>query len=71
MFSNGTEWQEQRRFSLRNLRDLGFGKMSMEHLIHEEAIKCIHMIKKDLATRQEFVLNNVMNTSQLCKNNSV
>ncbi len=32
-FSNGKEWQEQRRFALKNLRDFGFGKLSMEELV--------------------------------------
>lgn len=35
-FSNGRLWQEQRRFTLRHLRDFGFAKTSMEGLIHEE-----------------------------------
>jgi methyl farnesoate epoxidase / farnesoate epoxidase len=36
IFSQGDLWQEQRRFTLRHLRDLGFGKRSLEGLIHEE-----------------------------------
>lgn len=37
MFTEGTFWTEQRRFSLRHLRDFGFGKKSTEHVIWEEA----------------------------------
>ena len=29
-FSSGQEWTEQRRFSMWQLKDLGFGKSSME-----------------------------------------
>ncbi len=36
IFLNGHAWQEQRRFALRNLRDLGFGKKGMEDLVAEE-----------------------------------
>lgn len=37
MFSEGTFWVEQRRFTLRHLRDFGFGKKSVENVIWEEA----------------------------------
>jgi len=47
MFANGQEWQEQRRFTLRNLRDFGFGKVSMEGLIQEEVEKCVEMLSQE------------------------
>jgi len=37
MFSEGPFWVEQRRFTLRHLRDFGFGKKSVENVIREEA----------------------------------
>ena len=36
MFSHGAYYTEVRRFVLRNLRDLGFGKTSMEGSINHE-----------------------------------
>jgi hypothetical protein len=36
LFANGHNWKVQRRFCLRNLRDFGFGKASMEALIMDE-----------------------------------
>ena len=48
MFANGKELQEQRRFTLKNLRDLGFGKTSMESLIQEEIEKCIELLRKEV-----------------------
>ncbi|KAJ8882485.1 hypothetical protein PR048_014296 [Dryococelus australis] len=36
VFSDGPFWVEQRRFALRHLRDFGFGKTSMDNIMHEE-----------------------------------
>ena len=46
LFSTGHEWVEQRRFALRQLRDLGFGKSSMEDMINEEVGKLIDLLEK-------------------------
>ena len=43
MFSQGNEWNEQRKFSWRYLRDFGFGKQHMEDLI--KVIKTNNFIK--------------------------
>lgn len=40
-FTDGPFWAEQRRFSLRHLRDFGFGKKSLEGIILEEAEELI------------------------------
>jgi len=48
LFSSGDDWSEQRRFSLQNLRDFGFGKSSMTEMIHEEVEKFKNVLRKDL-----------------------
>ena len=44
MFIDGDFFREQRRFTLRHLRDLGFGRTSAEDMIHEEIRELIHVI---------------------------
>jgi cytochrome P450 len=39
IMTEGQEWVEQRRFTLKNLRDFGFGKNSMEAKIQDEIIE--------------------------------
>ncbi len=39
VFGIGPSWEEQRRFTLHNLRNLGFGKVHMEDLLMEEVTK--------------------------------
>ena len=56
MFANGSEWQEQRRFTLKNLRDFGFGKNSMESLIIEEVEKCLEIMSLEVGRTTELHL---------------
>ncbi len=45
IFSEGPNWQENRRFTLHHLRNLGFGKGEMETLIGEEVLEFLSYIK--------------------------
>jgi hypothetical protein len=42
--TTGNYWREQRRFLLKNLKDFGFGKASMESIIQDEMSKlCLNL----------------------------
>jgi len=43
---NGAPWQHDRRFLLRNLRNLGMGKSSMEDALHTEAQAMVEDLRK-------------------------
>nr|pir cytochrome P450 enzyme, CYP330A1 enzyme - green crab, common shore crab [Carcinus maenas]AAQ93009.1 cytochrome P450 CYP330A1 [Carcinus maenas] len=45
--SSGQVWQEQRRFMLHHLRDLGFGKSSYEPVMVEEIAELMDLLKKE------------------------
>lgn len=45
MFVEGDFFREQRRFTLRHLRDIGFGKSSSEQLVHEEIHDLVEAIR--------------------------
>ena len=48
LFSNGQNWMEQRRFTLQNLRNMGFGKAGMEDIIAEDVKRlCQHFEKNN------------------------
>ncbi|ODM89500.1 Methyl farnesoate epoxidase [Orchesella cincta] len=46
IFNEGKDWTEQRRFALKNLRDFGFGKGTMEQLILDEVCSFREYLKK-------------------------
>ena len=54
-FSDGPFWVEQRRFTLRHLRDFGFGKSKMVSLIYDE----IEDIVKELRDCKEFQVKGI------------
>ena len=48
LISDGQEWVEQRRFTLRHLRDFGFGKNTGEELITNEMKEVIQGLDKSV-----------------------
>ncbi|CAG7724125.1 unnamed protein product [Allacma fusca] len=58
LFTEGHIWHDQRRFTLKNLRDFGFGKNSMEAKIQDEIIELMDRFKdsvgKPLQIRNAF-----------------
>lgn len=62
-FSEGDMWKNQRRFTLRHLRDFGFGKQKMDEYIHEEVIilfNAIDSIAKQQSDHREIGLDLLM-----------
>ena len=57
----GQYWKEQRRFLLRNLRDFGFGKSSMEDSLQMEVEKLANFLSTKV--NQPFDLNRTTNIS--------
>nr|QSD59122.1 CYP3681A1 [Diaphanosoma celebensis]QST15080.1 CYP370C11 protein [Diaphanosoma celebensis] len=64
--SNGQLWQEQRRFALRHLRDLGMGRSSIESHIQREALAVTEDLKKtmgqpiDLSFNLNIAITNIV-----------
>ena len=58
VFSHGRYWKELRRFLLRNLRDFGFGKSSMEDLFHDEMAKLCQKLAKSEGQPIDLVAQN-------------
>jgi len=63
LFANGSNWKEQRRFTLQTLRDLGFGKTTHEEFIADECQElCDRLAKANgqpIPTDHEFNISAV------------
>lgn len=59
IFSEGETWEVHRRFLLRQLRDFGFGKSSMQSLISDEVSELIENLKKKKGTPVEDIRGNL------------
>ena len=57
IFQSGKTWKEQRRFALKNLRNFGLGKQSMEALIVDEINELSEKWKRDLQSNGEQIIN--------------
>lgn len=44
--SNGARWHHNRRFTLRQLRDLGMGKSRLVDAVHKQAVMLVEELKK-------------------------
>ncbi len=61
LFTDGHVWTEQRRFSLKALRDLGFGKNQLDSRMHEEVqIMIREFFLLDGESNQDLRLGNIM-----------
>ena len=56
LFNYGEEFKELRRFTLKSLRDLGFGKNSSEEIILEECREVVGKIK-ELVEEKDGIVN--------------
>ncbi|XP_059487512.1 methyl farnesoate epoxidase-like [Neocloeon triangulifer] len=67
IFNHGDDWREQRRFTLRHLKDLGFGKKSMECIIQEEAENLVTEVAKKAGAnfQQPVELYNILGTASI------
>ena len=58
MFTDGELWKEQRRFSVRHLRELGMGRSSQEDYIMDEVNDLISSL--EVKTILFFIIKNDM-----------
>jgi methyl farnesoate epoxidase/farnesoate epoxidase len=47
IFRDGVVWREQRRFTLRHLRDFGYARRAMEGVVHEEMRTALATVERD------------------------
>ena len=61
--ADGTDWTTQRRFALKQLRDLGFGKKNLDDVMVEEADEVIDTMLKDNTDNGKVEINSTFNTA--------
>lgn len=59
LFTDGDMWHGQRRFSLKTLKDLGFGRTNSESIIQEEASLLVDFLSEN--STQDFGMKSTMN----------
>ncbi len=55
LHSQGHEWREQRKFAVRTLKSLGFGKSSMEEMIHTDIEALLTSLKAECENEVDVV----------------
>ncbi|XP_071452780.1 methyl farnesoate epoxidase-like [Hetaerina americana] len=70
LFTTGERWKEQRRFTLRHLRDFGFGKTSMENITIEEIEAVFAGVDKSLEGMEKswskpIVVHEILGTANI------
>lgn len=55
IMTDGDLWKETRRFSLRHLRDFGYGKANMESSVMDEVHNVIDHLEKRIGTGEEVI----------------
>ncbi|TRY78879.1 hypothetical protein TCAL_12652 [Tigriopus californicus] len=59
--ASGQPWVEQRRFGLKNLKDFGFGRKSLDLVIQEEADLLIQSLLRENQEKNEVLIANTFN----------
>nr|AIL94133.1 cytochrome P450 CYP3041A2 [Tigriopus japonicus] len=60
--TSGPLWTEQRRFALKNLRDFGFGRKGLDHVIQDEASQLVQsLLSESRNFSHEVLISNTFN----------
>jgi hypothetical protein len=57
VFTDGEFWREQRRFTMRQLREMGFGKTSVEYQMMDEIRDLIDEIRKQGQSNEDYIVD--------------
>ncbi|XP_058464516.1 methyl farnesoate epoxidase-like [Malaya genurostris] len=65
VFTDGEDWDVQRRFSIKTLKALGMGKAGMAFNVEKEAEELIHHLRKLARKRNHIAMHNAFDISVL------